>query len=132
MSPELLVRNYKRAANFMLNRMNNLLIVIETCSIVGSESRYRLDGPGIESRCGHDFRQPSRLSLRPIQPPVQRVPSVFPRGKTFVAWHWPSTLSITEVKERVELFFCFTSRVTSNVLGWSLIETYSFQWGFTI
>ena len=40
---------------------------------------YRLDGPGIESRWGEIFR-PSRLALRPIQPPLQRY-RVFPGGK---------------------------------------------------
>jgi hypothetical protein len=40
-------------------------------SSVGVATRYGLDGPGIESRRGRDFPQPSRLALGPTQPPLQ-------------------------------------------------------------
>ena len=40
-------------------------------SSVGIATRYGLDGPGIESRCGRDFPLPSRLALGPTQPPIQ-------------------------------------------------------------
>ena len=33
--------------------------------------RNGLDGPGIESRWGRDFPQPSRPALGPTQPPLQ-------------------------------------------------------------
>jgi len=42
-------------------------------SAVGIATRYGLDGPGIESRCGRDFTHPSRQALRPTQPPIQWV-----------------------------------------------------------
>ena len=45
-------------------------------SSVGIATRYGLDGPGIESRCGRDFPHPSRPALRAIQPPIQWVPGV--------------------------------------------------------
>jgi len=35
---------------------------------------YWLDGPGIELRCGRVLLHPSRLVLRPTQPPIQWVP----------------------------------------------------------
>jgi hypothetical protein len=35
---------------------------------------YGLEGPGIESRWGRDFPRLSRLTLGPVQPPVQWVP----------------------------------------------------------
>ena len=40
-------------------------VAIATC--------YGLDGPGVESRWGRDFRQPSKPALEPTQPPVQWV-----------------------------------------------------------
>jgi len=40
-------------------------------SVVGIATPYRLDGPGIESRCGRDFLHLSRPALRPTQPPVK-------------------------------------------------------------
>jgi hypothetical protein len=48
-----------------------LRIVVGWDSIVGIATRYGLDGPGIESRWGRDFTQPSRPALGPTQPPVQ-------------------------------------------------------------
>jgi hypothetical protein len=46
---------------------------------VGIATGYGLDHPGIESRCGRDFSQPSRPALRSSQPPIQWV-RVFPGG----------------------------------------------------
>jgi len=44
--------------------------------LVGIETRYGLDGPGIESRWGLEFTHPARPALRPTQPPVQWVPGL--------------------------------------------------------
>jgi hypothetical protein len=49
-------------------------------------TRYGLDGPGIESRWGRDFSQPSRPTLGPTQPPIQWVTGLFPGGKVAGAW----------------------------------------------
>ena len=43
-------------------------------SAVGIATRYEMDGPGMESRCGRDFQHPSRPDLGPTQSPVQWVP----------------------------------------------------------
>jgi hypothetical protein len=48
---------------------------------VGIVTRYRLDGPGIESRWGRDVLHLSRLALGSTQPTVQWVTSLFPGGK---------------------------------------------------
>jgi hypothetical protein len=42
-------------------------------SVVGIETVYGLDGPGIESRRGRDFPHLSSPALVPNQPPVQWV-----------------------------------------------------------
>ena len=55
-------------------------------SVVGAATRYGLNGPRIESRCGRDFSHPSRPALGPTQPPVRWVRVPFPRDKVGGAW----------------------------------------------
>jgi hypothetical protein len=45
-------------------------------SVVGIETVYGQDGPGIESRWGRDFPHLSSPALRPTNPPVQLVPGL--------------------------------------------------------
>jgi len=44
--------------------------------VVGAATRYGLDGPGIESRCGRDFPPPFIPAPEPTQPPIQWVPGL--------------------------------------------------------
>ena len=53
---------------------------------VSIPTRYRLDGPGIESQWDRDFPQTSRPGLGPIQPATERVQGLFPRGKAAGVW----------------------------------------------
>jgi len=55
-------------------------------SAVGVATSYELEGPRIESWWGRDFTHPSRLALGYTQPPIQRVPGLFPGGKAAGAW----------------------------------------------
>jgi hypothetical protein len=50
-----------------------LLKMVGRDSVAGIATCYGLDGPGIESRWGRDFTQPSRQDLGPKQPPIQRI-----------------------------------------------------------
>jgi hypothetical protein len=58
---------------------------------VDIETRYGLDGLGIESWWGWDFPHPSRPVLGPTQPPVQRLQGFFPGVKADGARRWPPT-----------------------------------------
>jgi hypothetical protein len=49
-------------------------------SLVGLVTFYGLESPGIESSLG------ARFSLKPIHPPIQRVPGLFPGDRAAVAW----------------------------------------------
>jgi hypothetical protein len=40
-------------------------------SAIGTETRYDVDGSGIEYRWGRDFSHPPTPSLGPAQPPTQ-------------------------------------------------------------
>jgi hypothetical protein len=54
-------------------------------SVVGIETRYRLDGPGIDSRAGGDFPHPSRPALGHTGS-VTVGTGFFPGGKAVGAW----------------------------------------------
>ena len=48
-------------------------------SVVGIATRYGLDVPGIEARCGRDFPHQSRPALGPTQSPIRWVPGLSQR-----------------------------------------------------
>jgi hypothetical protein len=54
-----------------------IYIYVGRKSVVGIETRYELDGPGIEYRWGRDFPRQSRPTLGPTQPPIQLIPGSF-------------------------------------------------------
>ena len=69
-----------------------MIIIMATALSVGRDSSvgiatgYGLDVPGIETRWGRDFSQPSRPALGPTQSPIQWAPGPFPGGKATGAW----------------------------------------------
>jgi hypothetical protein len=95
------------------NESNLILTAVDTIQwritkwdgSVGIATRYGLNGPGVESRCGRDFPHPFKPPLRPTQPPIQWY-RVFPGGKAAWSWRWLPTSSRATVKERVELYLC--------------------------
>jgi hypothetical protein len=89
-------------------------------SAVGIATRYRLGGPGIESRWGRDIPPSFRSALGSTQPPIQWVPRHFPGGKPVGTGRWQPTPSIVEVKERVDLCIYSTYGLSWAVIGWTL------------
>ena len=87
------------------------------CSSVFVAARYRLDGPGIESRYSRDIPRPSRPALEPKKPSAQRVPC---HSREV---NWPERgvdnppPSSAEVKDRVEPYRYSPSSPSWSVLG---------------
>jgi hypothetical protein len=70
----------------MVRGLSHYINYVGRDSSVGIATRYGQDGPGIESRWGRDFPQPSRPVLGLNQPPIQWVPGLFPGGKAAGEW----------------------------------------------
>jgi hypothetical protein len=85
-------------------------------SAVGKATRYKLDGPGIESQWGRDFQHPSRPALGPTQRPVQWVPGHSRVKRPERGVDHPPPYS-AEFKERVELYLYSPSGPSWPVLG---------------
>jgi hypothetical protein len=58
----------------------------EFVAAVGTETRYGLHGPKIESRSRLYFSHPYRPALEPNQPPIQGVPFLLPGYKATGTW----------------------------------------------
>ena len=74
-------------------------------SSIGISTRYGLDGPGVEFRCGRDFPHPSRPALGHPQPPTGSFLGVNRPGRGV---EQPSPSS-GGVEEKVELYLYTTS-----------------------
>jgi len=70
---------------------------------IGTAARYRIDGPGIETRWRRNFPHPSRTDMGPNQPLLQEIRGLFPGVKRpeHVVNH--PTPTSAEAKEKVEL-----------------------------
>jgi hypothetical protein len=93
-------------------------------SSVGIETRYGLDGPGIEFRLRRHFPHPSRPALGPTEPHIGWVLSLS-WVKAAGAWRLSPTPSVAEVKERVGLYLYYTFGPSWPVLRRTLL---SFTW----
>ena len=98
----------------------HLSFVVGRDSVVGTATRYGLDGQRIESREGRDFLHPSRPALGPTQPPLQWVPGPFSGVKRPGRGVHHPPQSKGEVKERVNLNLYSSSGSSWPLLGWSL------------
>ena len=89
-------------------------------SSVGIATRYGLEVPGIESQWERDFPQPSRPVLSSTQPPIQRIPGLFPGSKSAGRGVEHPPPPSADVKERVELYLYSPTGSSWPVLGWNL------------
>jgi len=89
-------------------------------SLVGTATRYWLDGPGIKSRWGRYFPHLSRPALEPTQPPIQWVPGSFLEVKRVERGDDHPPPSSAEVKERVQLYLYSPFGPSWPVIGWPL------------
>ena len=87
---------------------------------VGTVTRYGLDGPGLKSQCGARFS--AAFQTGPGANPTSctmgtgSFPGQSSQGMSLNT-HPPSS---ADVKERVQLYLCFTSGPSWPVLGWTL------------
>ena len=88
-------------------------------SAVGIATRYRLDGPGIESRWGRLFPHPLRPALGANQPPMQWVPGLYRGVKRPGRGIDHPPPNSADVKERVELYLFSTSGPSCPVIEWT-------------
>jgi len=91
-------------------------------SSVGIATRYGLDGPGIESRCGARFSGPAQT--RPGAHPASYTMSTgsFPGVKQQGCGVDHPPPSSAEVKERAELYLYSLFRPSWPVLEWTLLQ----------
>ena len=97
-------------------KKQNIYCIVGRDSAVGIATRYALDGPGIESRCGRDFPHPSRPALWPTRPPTQWAPGV-KRPDHDHPPHLAQRLK-KELSYTSDLYFSWASWP---VLGWTLL-----------
>jgi hypothetical protein len=89
-------------------------------STVGTQTRYGLDGPGIESRWGARFSTPVQTDPGALPAPYTMGPVSYPGVKQQGCGVNNPPPSSADVKERVELYLCSPS-----VLSWPvLVSTY--------
>ena len=91
-------------------------------SSVGIATRYGLNGPGIESRCGGEiFRNRPDRPWGPLNLLYNGYRVSFPGLKRPGRGVDHPPPSSAEVKERVELYLCSPSGPSWPVLGWTLL-----------
>jgi len=85
--------------------------------VVGTATRYRLDGLAIQSWWAQHILHLSRPALGPTHPPIQQVSRLSARHEVARRCRSPLTPSIAELKERVELYHYSPSGPTWPVIG---------------
>ena len=109
-------------SNYFEHKKRYLPIFAGCVSIAAIATVYGLNCPGIEYRRMRDFLYQSRPAPGPTQPPVQWVPFILLGcgvKRLGIGVNHPRP-SRTEVKERVEVYFCSPCGPSWPVIEWNL------------
>jgi hypothetical protein len=123
-------RNSYRQSLFFVSDLVDLQIVGRYSSVCIA-TRYRLDGPGIESRWGRHFQHPSRQARGPPSLLYNGYRVSFPGVKRPGHGVDHPTPSSARVKERVELYLYSPSGPSWPVLGKTLPLPYTYENSYT-
>ena len=116
----LLLKHLKMIVLWCFYNLHIFVVIVGLDDSVGIATSCGLDGPGIESRRGHNFSHPYRPPWGPHSLPYNEYRVSFPGVKRSGRGVNHPPPSSAEVKERVELYLYSLSGPSWPVLGRTL------------